>query len=562
MNRLNGIVAFVVALAALSCSDRTSVAGDLGAPDRALDGGPRELRVESGRGDARRDGGECPSSVAPRPGTVLSDRGAVSGVQRGASWAFLGIPYAAPPVGPLRLRPPERHACWSDDRAAKAFGERCPQLDDKYAVVGKEDCLTLNLWTPATPPAAPLPVLFFVHGGGNIQGSSAQLAADGKTYLYDGQALSEKAQVVVVTINYRLGALAWLAHASLAKESTKGSAGNYGTLDQIAALEWVQRNIARLGGDPKRVLLFGESAGALDSCLLVTSPLAKGLFSAALMQSGGCAARPRADAEAFAVKFVAAAGCDKAADVPACLRGLPAETLAKTLPDAIELAGKQGNHQPCVDGWVQPDAPLATLAAGKHNAVPFVVGANADETGIAVGAMSEAQYKAAVYALAGSVALGDQILAQYPVADYGTPRRAYVALTSDVKFICGARRVARAAVKGQTLPVYRYHFTHALENGGAVLKEVGAFHALELTFVFLKLGASGYSPSAGELALADAIGGYWSRLAASGDPNGGGAPAWPRYDAASDPYLQLDTTIVAGAGVRTKQCDFWDTLIP
>lgn len=555
------MIAGLVLLAAVlgGCSDRSTATADLGLPDLASHDGAVEARPA----DLRPDSVECPSTVTPKPGTVLSDRGAVSGVLRGATWAYLGIPYAAPPVGPLRFRPPTKHACWSDDRAAKAFGERCPQLDDQGAVIGKEDCLTLNVWAPATPPPSPLPVMFFVHGGGNIQGASSQAAGDGKTFLYDGQALSEKAGTVVVTINYRLGTLAWLAHPALAKESAKASAGNYGTLDQIAALEWVQRNIARFGGDPKRVLLFGESAGAVNTCLLVTTPLAKGLFSAALMQSGGCVAKPRLDAEAFAQKFAAAASCDKAADVPACLRALPFETVVKTLPDTIDLAGKQGNLQPVVDGWIQPDDPLKTLAAGKHNPVPFVVGANQDETGLAVGAMTEAQYKAAVYAAAGNVALGDQILAQYPVVEYGSPRKAYVALTSDAKFICTARKVARAAAAGQpSVPVYRYHFSHAIQNGGVLLKEAGAFHGLELTFVFLKLGVSGYTPTTGELALADAIVGYWSRHAAKGDPNGAGAVAWPPYVAATDPYLALDETITAGVGVRTKQCDFWDSLVP
>jgi para-nitrobenzyl esterase len=556
---LASIVALALGLGNLACSDSSTTATDLGVPDL----GAREGGAETRPADLKPDSVECPTAVTPKPGTVLTDRGAVSGVQRGATWAYLGIPYAAPPVGPLRWRPPERHACWSTDRAVRIFGDRCPQLDEKSAVVGKEDCLTLNLWTPATPPASPIPVMFFIHGGGNIQGASSQTAGDGTTYLYDGQALSEKAGVLVVTINYRLGALAWLAHTALAKESAKGSAGNYGTLDQIAALEWVQRNISSFGGDPKRVLVYGESAGAVNTCLLLTSPLAKGLFSAALMESGGCVARPRADAEAFAVKLAAAAGCDKASDLPACLRALPAEKIATTLPDTIDLAGKQGNHQPCVDGWVQPEAPLTTLAAGKHNAVPFVVGANADETGMSVAAMTEAQYKAAVYAAAGSVALGDQILAQYPVADYGSPRKAYVALTSDAKFICTARKVARAAAKGQpAVPVYRYHFTHALQNAGVLAKEAGAFHGLELAFVFLKLGAAAYTPTAGEVALAESMVGYWTRFATKGDPNGAGAPVWPRYDAVSDPYLKLDETIVAGAGVRTKQCDFWDLFSP
>jgi para-nitrobenzyl esterase len=494
---------------------------------------------------------------------VLTERGPVGGVQAGATWAYRGIPYAAPPVGDLRFRPPADHACWKDTLPAHDYGAKCLQLDANDAVVGSEDCLTVNVWAPASAtPAAPKPVLFFIHGGGNVQGSASEEVVPG-TYTYDGQALAEARGVVVVTIQYRVQAAGWLTLPELAAESAHQASGNYGTLDQIFALGWVQRNIQAFGGDPAHVLLFGESAGAEDTCAVLSSPLAKGLFSAALMESGGCGAMTRAQAEAFGATVAQAAGCQGNADVPACLRALSPEALVKAVPASPDIAGKQPSYQPHVDGWALPLVPLDALSAGSHNHVPFVVGSNRDETGKSVGALTDASYQAAVLKLAGGIqAIADQILAEYPISAYASPRAAYVALTSDAKFICSARTIARAAVKGQTEPVYRYFFTHTLENGSASSKAFGAFHGEELLFVFAKLSAGGYQASAGETGLSQAMGGYWSRLAAGGDPNGEGAVAWPRYDAPKDSYLGLDDTIAAGEGVRTAQCDFWDAFSP
>lgn len=506
---------------------------------------------------------ECPTTVQPSSGVVLTERGPVGGVVAGSTWAYRGIPYAAPPVGDLRFRPPAAHACWQDTLPAHDYGAKCLQLDANNAVVGSEDCLTVNVWAPASAtPDAPKPVLFFIHGGGNVEGSASQEIVPGAP-TYDGQALAEAREVVVVTIQYRVQAAGWLTLPELSAESAQHASGNYGTLDQLFALGWVQRNIARFGGDPARVLLFGESAGAVNTCAVLSSPLAQGLFSSALMESGACVAMTQADAEAFGQTIAQATGCQGNADVPACLRALSAEALVKAVPAGVDLAGKQSSYQPHVDDWVLPLAPLDALAAGSHHHVPLVVGVNRDETGKSIGAMTDASYQAAVLKMAGGIqALADQILAQYPVSAYAGPRAAYVAVTSDAKFICNARKIARAAAQGQTEPVYRYFFTHTLENGSAATKAFGAFHGEELLFVFDKLSTGGYQPSAGETALAQAMGGYWSRLAAGGDPNGDGAVAWPRYDAVKDSYLGLDDTIAAGEGVRTAQCDFWDGLSP
>jgi para-nitrobenzyl esterase len=219
-----------------------------------------------------------------------------------------------------------------------------------------------------------------------------------------------------------------------------------------------------------------------------------------------------------------------------------------------------------VDGSALLDTPQAALAAGTHNHVPFVVGSNSDETSLALaqaypGGMTPAAYETAVLAYAGgNQTRANQILALYPASDYPSPLIAYTSVTSDAKFICTARTVARAASASQSEPVYRYFFAHHLDTAAPAVQALGAWHGLELAFVFRDLDAAGYTPSAAETALADAIDGYWLRLAATGDPNRAGATDWPRYDTATDPYLALDDTVQSAAGVRTTYCDFWDQL--
>src|SRR4051812_15983551 len=334
----------------------------------------------AGNGDGGVDGGGCSSSVTPGAGLVVTAFGPVQGTSENDTWAYRGIPFAAPPVGALRWQPPAAPSCWTAPLAASAFGNACVQLDGSGVVVGNEDCLTLNVWAPSSAtPASALPVLFFVHGGGNTQGGSGE--ERNGVFLYDGSLLAARTNSIVVTFNYRLGPMGWLAHSALAAESAMHVAGNYGTLDQIAALRFVAGSIAAFGGDPARVLLFGESAGAQDTCTLLTSPLAKGLFAAALMESGGCVATPAAAASSFADTLAQKAGCT-AGDVAACLRALDAATVEQLIPESADVAGAGvGDYQPSIDGYVIPDNPQTRLAAGQHNHVPFVVGSNANETG-------------------------------------------------------------------------------------------------------------------------------------------------------------------------------------
>lgn len=494
----------------------------------------------------------CTSEAPPAEGVVVTDRGAVRGERSGGTYAFKGIPYAAPPVGALRWRAPEDAVCWDGIRSATDYGPACPQLDEG-AVIGAEDCLTLNVWTPTTTPAdGGLPVMVFIHGGGNAQGTSSQP-------IYDGRRLAE-AGVVLVTFNYRLGPLGFLAHSALAAESAAGASGNYGILDQIAVLRWVQRNAHAFGGDPGRVTIFGESAGAVDTCVLLASPLAAGLFHRALMESGACLGGNLQGAGRTAERYVAASPCAGVGDIAACLRGLDAETALRVLPASVGVVSAGENqYGPVVDGYVLPRAPIDQIAAGEHNHVPLIVGVNAEETGQSAPRItSEVQYRAAVIAQFGPV-LGERILARYPVEEYGSPRAALVAVTSDARFVCTARRSARTVAAHQQEAVYRYLFTQRLRGQAAAL---GAFHGLEVVFVFGTLGArGGITPSAEERALSDAMIGYWTRFAATGDPNGAGSTPWPVFDPQPDTHLVLGTPITSGAGIRAAQCNFWEELI-
>lgn len=502
----------------------------------------------------------CPDDAVSGGVRLASDHGVIEGELVDGVVALRGIPYAAAPVGDLRFRAPVAPACLPGVTARREFGARCVQLvkdsqGQVTEILGDEDCLTLNVWSPGLDAAA-RPVLVFIHGGGNSTGGSDD-------ELYDGAALAAAQDVVVVTLNYRLGALGFLVHPELAAESADGVSGNYGILDQIAALDWVQAHAARLGGDPQRVLLFGESAGAVDTCTLIGSPLAAGRFQRAIVQSGACNERSLQQLQDdIADAWLASSGCVDA--VPDCLRALPAAQLVALTPDGYpNVAALSQGWGPHVDGVVVPQPTLAAMQAGAHNQVPLIFGSNADETAKAVPPLTEAGYTALVTASFGPFA--DQVLAAYPVADYADPRAAYVALTSDLKFVCNARRAARAADAGQALPVRRYHFAYDGYTTGPGVTAT-AFHGLELVYIFAAWGAvaSGgieYQPNADDLAISATLQSAWARFAASGDPSGDGLD-WPVYVGATDDHAVLDAPPGAGQLLRSAQCDFWDDLLP
>lgn len=514
---------------------------------------------DSGSPDAAIDASDCPVSVSPEPGLVITDRGAIRGTEAGATWAFLGVPYAAPPVDSLRWKPPQPTACFDGVRMANAWGPSCPQLSTNGTgpYVGDEDCLQLNVWAPKHPSEGPAPVMVWIHGGGHQIGSAT--AQTGETRIYDAQRFVERTGVIVVTINYRIGALGFLAHPKLGAEDASGASGAYGTLDQIEALRWVQRNAKAFGGDPARVTIFGESAGGAAVCTLVASPLAKGLFSRAIMQSGGCPSRALADAEAFGAEVFTAAKCEAAPDPVACMRALPAKDVVSALPVAVEVAGANRGYTNVVDGVVLPKPSHDLIAEGAHSKVPWIAGTMSDETSRTVPlkrTATAAEYETAVRALFG--ALADSVLAQYPPSEYPSPWHAYVQLTSDAKFVCGTAKTLRLAAKSGSSPLFRYSMTRPIE--GPLVKPLGAWHGLDVLFVFDHLDVAGYAPNAGDTALVASVQGYWARFAATGDPNGG-AVAWPKWAPESDPYVVLDEPVTTAAGLRSKQCAFWETLL-
>jgi para-nitrobenzyl esterase len=516
-----------------------------GGPSPTNDAGVPDAGATADAGLATVDAGACGGDVTLTPGTVRTSSGAFTGQPAGATWAFRGLPYAEPPVGALRFRPPVARGCEAGPHTASAFGHVCPQRQSDGGVTGDEDCLTLNVWAPTSAMAAP--VLVFLHGGGNVQGSSADP-------VYDGQTLATATHSVVVTLNYRLGALGFLTHPGLDAESDAGVSGNYGVMDQQLALRWVQENVAQFGGDPAKVLLFGESAGALDALVHFVAPGSAGLMRAVLSESGGLTTQRLAEAETEHAQVVTAMGCASAADVPACLRALSADTLAGFAAGVGPLDPSM-HFRPVVDGVVLPDLQRALISRGAYNHVTLVLGSNADETSRMVPAITtDAQYQAQVQAYFG--AASPQVLAHYPSSDFSTPRQALVRVTTDTLWTCATRQLARAVAAQAGQPVYRYFFSwHAPGAQGQV---VGASHALELPFVFQSFSALGYTPAAGDTALSSTIEQHWGALAATGAP----ASGWPAWDASMDATLELNAPTAVLDGVRTADCDFLDMLAP
>lgn len=506
-------------------------------------------------------GGESTGCDVPEPtepGEVATHEGLVRGVEAGETWAYLGVPFAAPPTGDLRWKPPAPATCRPEALLADSFPAKCPQKAQSQTGAGSydedsdEDCLYLNVWRPKDE-AEPRAVMVFIHGGAFTAGSSSQ--EQGPVRIYDGRRLSEMQDVVVVTLQYRVGALGFLAHPALSAETDYGGSGNYGLMDQTAGLRWVRDNIAQFGGDPDRVTVFGESAGAVSVCLQVASPLATGLFSRAAMQSGACVATPLDDREQTGLDLAADLGCE-GTDVAACLRGKTARELVEQDDSGVSSGLFVFDHGPTVDGYFLPEAPLDIIEKGQHNAVPFIIGSNADETQLAIVldgvTTTPTAYEAFVRA-ALSQAHAEQALQLYPPGNTNAQaQEAMIRLTTDGQFICNARRAARAAVNHG--PVWRYSFDHIPSATGALL---GAFHGAELFFVFGN-GEDGASFSAADVEVRDLMMQAWGNLARTGAPDDGSTLTWPAYAAVSDPYLQITAPPSSETGLRTSYCDFWD----
>ena len=478
--------------------------------------------------------------------------GDVQGELNGQTRQFLGIPYAAPPVGALRWRPPATAIPWQGVLQADAFASACAQLASIQAGASDtEDCLYLNVWAPDPAPAKPRPVMVWFHGGGNQNGSAGDpVPFPGVPgHFYDAHVLAEEHDVVVVTINYRLNAFGFFAHHALAEEDPEYPfAGNQGLLDQRAALEWVRANIIAFGGNPKKVTIFGESAGSEDVCLHIAAGGARRLFRRGISESGGCTTRQptAAEGDSAAEAFTAAVGCRGAADELACLRQLPTSTFLAHLG--------QGNFGPVVDGGFLPDQPRALFDSRRYARVPYLLGSNSDEgTLFFLGVppvTTEAEYLAALVARYG--ALAPQVAAVYPASDFPTPQDALVRAFGDSILVCSTYDTARRAAAGGA-NTYLYNFSREIPI--PILQQLGlhAFHGSEIVYVF----GSITPPTPEDGTLGALMRGYWARFARSGTPNVHGVFKWPRYTNAGDRRIDLDVEPSVLTGFRRRECDFW-----
>lgn len=477
---------------------------------------------------------------------------------------FRGIPYAAPPVGERRWQPPQPVANWQGVRMAREYGPSCPQLATNWGPTS-EDCLYLNVYTTATAntnhPARP--VMVWIHGGGYFGGSARG---------FDGRVLARKG-VVVVTINYRVGPLGYLAHPALAAESSHRSAGNYGLLDQIAALQWVQHNIAQFGGNPAQVTLFGESAGGFAVGALLASPLAKGLFHRAILQSGTSIHNGIHTAQAAQTVALAGAktlGIEEGDASAAALRAVDVQRLVEAYPRPKQapLRGYQVWFGPVIDGWALPLPLDRAISQDRWNRVPIMVGTTAAE-GIRFQPQVPARSLPDYYHLLGNGSLGDTtgtLARLYSVADTAEILSRSQQLVGDLGFGAPARALVRLVVATGS-PAYFYYFTRTSTD--ATGRRIEAIHTSELPFVFGMLPQQwtayvdkGRTPY--DSVLADALSDYWVSFARNGNPNGppakGKWPNWPAYDPKTDAYQELGAQIKSGQALRKPFYDELDRL--
>jgi para-nitrobenzyl esterase len=467
---------------------------------------------------------------AVSPTTVKTDKGKVEGALTTDAKvaAFKGIPYAAPPVGDLRWQPPQPAAKWKGTRAAKEFGSRCIQSSSYADLVfhdpgPSEDCLTLNVWTPAGAKHSSLPVMVWIHGGGFIGGGTSEPRQD-------GQFLAHR-NIVIVSMNYRLGIFGFFAHPELTAESAHHASGNYGLLDQAAAIAWVKRNIAAFGGDPKNITIFGESAGSFSVSAQMASPLTKGSISKGIGQSGGAFYSdslrfpPREVSEQTDSDFAQTAfGTSKLAD----LRKLSSDeilkaAMAKTTPPPPRFG-------PDVDGYFLPDSVPNIYAAGQQAHVPLLAGWNADE-GRGATLLANPPVTAESFAAQAQRDFGARapdFLAVYRATSDDEARTSAGDFGGDSFIAYSTWRWLEAHVQTGNSPTYRYFLTLGSPGDKYHPAMLGAFHSDDIEYVF---GTLDSRPEAiwrpEDRTLSDQIGQYWTNFARTGDPNGPGLPKWP-----------------------------------
>ncbi|WP_405166788.1 carboxylesterase family protein [Nocardia sp. NBC_01499] len=492
----------------------------------------------------------CGGGRAAEAAVVQTRTGPVRGVVTADVRTFSGIPFAAAPVGELRWKPPVAPAMWSKERDATKPGAQCPQTDATGRQVGNEDCLFLNVWTPSTAAAQQRPVLVWIYGGAFESGYGDA---------YDPSRLVRGGDMVVVTINYRLGALGFLGHPAVAQED--GQVGNFGLMDQQAALRWVHDNVAAFGGDPAKVTIAGESAGAISVCDHLVSPGSERLFQAAILESGPCEMQvDRATAIDKSEQYASTLGCTGTdAATAQCLRAIPAATLTAKPLHFAESDGT-GLPGPIFGQPLLPQAPLAAFRAGQAAKVPVLIGANRDEyTSFAAARTITAEQYPQLLTMFGSHA--DAVAALYPLDAYPQPVLAWSALMTDHIFVCPIADASKSLIR--TGPVYTYEFA---EQDAVALPgmptpppfPLGASHGFELPYLF-DLPQIPPPAKQAQKDLSDKMVRYWSTFARTGDPNGRGLPDWPRHTGDQALVLRSDKISTTDTA-RNRHCDFWSQI--
>jgi para-nitrobenzyl esterase len=494
--------------------------------------------------------------LAPLPifaGVVQTDAGLVEGVRTGGLTVYKGIAFAAPPVGPLRWREPQPVNPWNDVRKADKFAPACIQtgvsMPGETPPAVSEDCLYLNIWTPAQNAHAGLPVMVWIYGGGFSNGSASMP-------LYWGDRLARKG-ALVVTFGYRAGPFGFLAHPELTRESPHHTSGNYGLLDQIAALQWVQRNIRAFGGDPGRVTIFGQSAGAASVSIMMASPLAKELFQRAIGQSGGMF-EPLQLAPNYLL-----ANAEREGEAYAASLGVHSVAELRALPASDFLKGKAGDiSHPVIEPYVLPESPYGAFVESRQNDVPILVGSNADEARALVPDLNTIKASTFTSDIAKRWGpLPQQLLTAYPHATDEEAVKARLDFERDLRFGWDVWTWARLeATKGRN-SVYYYHFAHKPPfPKGSVYKDWGASHYAELWYMFDHLNQEPWRWSTADRKLADVMSSYWANFAKSGNPNGAELPRWSEFTSMDNRVLYLNDPTYADGVPNLKTLEVFDTV--
>ena len=498
---------------------------------------------------------------------VNTQYGQVQGSVNGNVYQFLGIPYAKPPVNQLRWKAPENPDSWTGILNTTAFKPACPQKDFKpdnsFTIKGDEDCLYLNIWTPQLG-AAQKAVMVFIHGGGNQQGSASD--SSGGTYLYFGKNLSERGDVVVVTIQYRLGPLGFLVHPGLEAENPNNKSGNYAVLDQILALQWIKNNIANFGGDTSRIMIFGESAGGSNVGNLLLTPLSAGLFHRACIQS---AVPVIEDYNVAKNKGIAYVDSFISSGTPtqkiAHMRSLPADSLLFMMESPLQGGVVSSKWKTVKDDVIFNEFAMDALKNGNFHKVPFMIGSNSEEMSISAPTVVTPAMVSALINTYIPPIHRPQANILYPPGNNNTEaKQSYISILTDAQFTSTTRRAAQCVSVNSPEPVYRYFFTY--RHSVAALAPYGAYHGMELFYVFnnwenATLGQGVlFKPS--DDSVQNIMREYWVNFAKTGNPNNSNLPNWVTYNASTDCYLEIKATPISNqCGIRTTECNFWDNVI-